>query len=57
MKPKVSKKAKKAALAIIRDLIDRRGLRQAWDSIDADIRKEIQSTWAALIDAETGEKP
>lgn len=34
-----------AVEAIIRDFTDRRGLRQAWDSIDRDIRKEIKHTW------------
>ena len=46
----MSEQAKKAVRAIIRDLSDRRGLRQEWDLIDEDIRREIRAEWAALID-------
>ena len=43
------KRAKDATKAIIEDLCDRRGLRQAWESIDSDTRKEIKHEWSCLI--------
>lgn len=46
----MSKQAKKAVQAIVRDLTDRRGLRQEWDNIDSEIQAEIKVQWAALID-------
>jgi hypothetical protein len=36
------------AKRIIEDLKDRRGLRQAWESIDADIQKEIEEEWQSI---------
>jgi hypothetical protein len=38
-----------AVEAIIRDLSDRRGLRQEWEQIDDDIQEEIKETWAWII--------
>ena len=37
---------------IIRDLTDRRGLRQEFEMIDSDIQEEIKTTWAGIIDDE-----
>lgn len=34
---------------IVADLSDRRGLRQEWDEIDADIQSEIRETWHDII--------
>lgn len=36
---------------IIADITDRRGLRQAWDSIDEDIQREIRAAWRKIIEA------
>jgi len=33
---------------IIADMTDRRGLRQAWEQIDEDIRHEIAETWKKI---------
>ena len=35
---------------IISDICDRRGLRQEWESIDADIQDEIIDKWEKIID-------
>jgi len=35
---------------IIGDLTDRRGLDQAWDSIDEDIQQEIKEAWSSMIE-------
>ena len=34
---------------IIKDLSDRRGLKHAWETIDADIQDEIKAEWAGCI--------
>jgi hypothetical protein len=34
---------------IIHDLRDRRGLRQAWEAIDEDVREEIREEWARIV--------
>lgn len=34
--------------AIIEDLTDRRGLRQAWEDIDEDIQQEIRNVWIEI---------
>ena len=44
-------KAKKAVFDIIEDLTDRRGLRQEFERIDADIQDEIIDIWISLIDS------
>lgn len=31
------------------DFTDRRGLRQEWDEIDADIQEEIRDTWRDIV--------
>lgn len=36
---------------IITDLTDRRGLRQEWESIDADIQDEIINNWKTIIES------
>lgn len=47
-----SENAQKIVSLIIKDMTDRRGLRQGWDDIDSDIQDEIRETWAKLIDTE-----
>lgn len=42
--------AELAVDAIIEDLSDRRGLRQEWEQIDRDIRKEIRAEWIKLVE-------
>ena len=37
---------------IIRDLSDRRGIKHAWDQIDADIQEEIKQVWREAIQNE-----
>lgn len=37
------------AQEILEDLTDRRGLRQAWEEIDDDIRDEILTRWVSII--------
>lgn len=34
---------------IIRDLTDRRGLRQEWEQIDDGVRDEIRERWIAIV--------
>ena len=48
--------ARIAVAAIVKDLSDRRGLRQEWEQIDDDIREEIRETWAELIVAASREE-
>lgn len=38
--------------AILDDILDRRGLKQAFEEVDEETRWEIQSTWVAIIRAE-----
>jgi len=45
-------KLNEAVDAIILDLTDRRGLRQAWEEIDDDIQYEIKNKWRDIIGAE-----
>lgn len=42
---KVQKKAKEIVDAILKDLTDRRGLRQEWEAIDRNIQCEIRMAW------------
>ena len=35
--------------AIIKDLCDRRGLRQEFEQIDADTQEEIRRTWEDIV--------
>jgi hypothetical protein len=37
------------ALAIVADLMGRRGLKHAWQEIDQDVRDEIVQTWSEII--------
>lgn len=39
----------KAVECIVRDIKDRRGLRQEWEEIDEDIQGEIMVEWMAII--------
>jgi hypothetical protein len=41
--------------AIEKDFTDRRGLRQEWDQIDADIKIDIKNTWINLVLEELNE--
>ena len=34
------------------DLTDRRGLRQLWEELDADIQQEIRETWQDIVEQE-----
>lgn len=34
---------------ILKDLTDRRGLRQEWEQIDTELQIEIENIWAAII--------
>ncbi len=44
-----STKAKKAVFDIVRDLTDRRGLKQEFSAIDGDIQDEIVDKWIGFI--------
>lgn len=41
--------AKEVVDLLVKDLCNRRGLRQEWEGIDDDIRKEIREKWISLI--------
>ena len=41
--------AKNMLKELLADLTDRRGLRQEWESIDEDVRKEIKKEWTAIF--------
>ena len=43
---------KRTVKRIIADLTDRRGLRQEWEQIDADVQKEITKAWQTIIKEE-----
>ena len=54
----IRKKARDAVATLEGDLCDRRGLRQAWEQIDADVRESIRDTWRRIIvDAIEGPDP
>ena len=38
----------KRAWGVLKDLTDRRGLRQAWEEIDPEIQNEIFDSWAKI---------
>lgn len=40
----------KAVKAILADVTDRRGWRQAWDMFDDDIQEEIKVRWKEILD-------
>lgn len=42
-------KAEQLVDKIIEDFTDRRGLRQAWDDIDADVREDIKNSWLDIV--------
>lgn len=42
--------AKKIVEGIMKDFTGRRGLRQEWDQIDDDIKKEIVEKWEKIVD-------
>jgi hypothetical protein len=44
--------AKRIVSRIVADLTDRRGLRQEWESIDADIQEAIMETWQDIAEQE-----
>jgi len=41
--------ATKAALSILQDCLDRRGIKHEFDSCDEDVIAEIVDSWAAII--------
>jgi hypothetical protein len=41
--------ASKVVAEIVKDLTDRRGLRQQWEKIDEDVQNEIVSRWKHLV--------
>lgn len=38
--------------AILKDMTNRKGLRQEWDAIDEDIQNEIKAEWTEIITRE-----
>ncbi len=44
------------AFAILHDMKDRRGFRQAWDSVDEDIQCEILNEWVKLAEEKLNNK-
>ena len=40
---------------LIRDLTNRRGLRQEWDDIDGDIQDEIIEKWCKILESQSSE--
>ena len=48
----MSKTTKRIVRILEEDFTDRRGLRQEWENIDDDVKKEIFVTWEKLIDKE-----
>jgi len=47
--PTLNERAIKAVEEIVKDLTDRRGLRQEWEQIDEEIQLEIKEMWAGFI--------
>jgi hypothetical protein len=45
----IRQKARNAVATLEGDLCDHRGLRQAWERIDADTRESIRDTWRRII--------
>lgn len=43
------RKAGKAVEDIIKDLVDRRGLRQAWEEVDDEVKTEIINKWSDIV--------
>lgn len=41
--------AHKMVAAIVKDLRNRRGLRQEWESIELEAQQEVRNTWAKLL--------
>lgn len=46
--------AERIVLFILRDLTDRKGIRQDWEGIDKDIREEIIDEWLGIARKEVG---
>lgn len=44
--------ANEIEVAILADLTDRKGLRQAWEEIDKETQAEIEEKWIELIEEE-----
>ncbi len=42
--------AKAAVKELVKDLKGRNGIGDEWDGIDADVKREIQTTWAHIIE-------
>jgi hypothetical protein len=49
--------ARRIVHALIKDLCDRRGLRQAWEQIDDDVQREIVKTWTQIATKCLTEQP
>lgn len=49
MNPDLRDVASKVVAEIVKDLTDRRGLRQQWEKIDEDVQNEIVSRWKHLV--------
>ena len=49
--------AEKIVQAIYRDFTDRRGLRQAWDTIDDELQAEILAEWKRIVLSVLTERP
>jgi hypothetical protein len=45
-----AERARQAVKLIIQDLSDRRGLKAEWFQIDVSTKKEIEKTWAKIIE-------
>lgn len=45
----IASASRKIVKAIERDFSDRRGLRQEWEQIDDDIKKDIRKTWRTIV--------
>ncbi len=51
---KATDKAEKAALAVLTDLTDRRGIKHEFNGCDPDVKEEIVTTMASIIRAVYG---
>lgn len=43
------KNTMKVVDALLKDLTNRRGFRQIWDQTDPDIREELKTAWATIL--------
>lgn len=47
-----SAKAERILDAVLRDILDRRGFRQTWDSVGKDVRAEMRATLLKIVEEE-----